>query len=277
MNGLKKFSVLFVLLAVFCSLSFCEAAKKRVAVMPLENVSGYTEQKVAEIMTQQLITAIHGSGNYTVVERFQMDAVLKEQGFQNIAADPEKAVETGKLSGADYMLMGKVTMAEFVNNPVGDLISKFVKLADNFAHGVKCKIKFEFRMVDSATGEVVVASTVEGSKSGKSKVEAFDDACKDAAENFLRELQKVNPLVARIVDVSGSDIYIDKGSNDGLREGEMLSIFRESDAIIVDGKIVGMKRNELGKAKVVEVNAEYSVCKVAGSISVQKGDVVKRT
>ena len=132
-------------------------------------------------------------------------------------------------------------------------------------------------MVDSATGEVVVASTVEGSKSGKSKVEAFDDACKDAAENFLRELQKVNPLVARIVDVSGSDIYIDKGSNDGLREGEMLSIFRESDAIIVDGKIVGMKRNELGKAKVVEVNAEYSVCKVAGSISVQKGDVVKRT
>jgi len=276
MRSLKKFSAIFILLMVFCSLNFCEAAKKRVAVMPLENVSGYTEQKVAEIMTQQLITAIHGSGNYTVVERFQMDAVLKEQGFQNITADPAKAVETGKLSGADYMLMGKVTMAEFVSNPVGDFISKFVRVADKFAHNVKCKIKFEFRMVDSATGEVVVASTVEGSQSGKSRPEALDDACKEAAENFLHELQKVNPLVARIIDISGSDIYLDKGSNDGLREGETLSIFRESDAIIVNGKIVGMKRNELGKAKVVEVNAEYSVCKVVGSVNVQKGDVVKR-
>ena len=96
---------------IFCSLNFCEAAKKTIAVMPLENVSGYSDQRVAEIMTEQLLVAIHSSGGYTVVERAQMNQVIKEQGFQNIMTDPNKATELGKLSGADYSLVGKVTMA----------------------------------------------------------------------------------------------------------------------------------------------------------------------
>lgn len=277
MNHFKgKFSVVVIFLLLICQMTFCEAAKKKVAVMPLENVSGYNEQKVADIMTQQLITAIHNSGIYTVVERTQMGAVIKEQGFQNLAANPAKAVELGKLSGADYTLFGKVIVADFINNPVADLIGKFSKLANKFANGVKSKIRFEFRMVDNATGEVVVAATVEGSKSGLTNTDALNSACKDAAENFLKQLQKTNPLVARIADINGTEIYIDKGLNEGLREGEILSIFRETDAIVVNGKIVGMKKNELGKAKVIEVNADYSVCKIIGAVVVRKGDIVRR-
>ena len=276
MEFLKKFSSVAMFLAVIFAVSFCSAAKKTVMVMPLENISGYNEQKVAEIMTQQLITAIHGSGNYTVVERFQTGEILKEQGFQNIAGNPNKSVEQNNFSGADYTLFGKVTMAEFINNPAGALISKLGKLAEKYAHQSKCKIKFEFRLVDNSTGEVVVASTVEGCKSGVTKAEAFNEACKDASENFLREIQKANPLVAKVVEISGQELYIDKGSHDGLREGETLVILRESDAIIVNGKIVGMKRQELGKAKVIEINAEYSICKVVEGVGIRKGDVLKR-
>lgn len=276
MRDLKNFLAVILFFFVFCPISFCSAAKKTVAVMPLENVSGYNEQRVADIMTQQLITAIHNSGNYTVVERDQMGNILKEQGFQNIAGNPEKSVEQGKLAGANYTLFGKVVMAEFVNNPVGDLISKLGQFAKKFAHGVRCKIKFEFRLVDNETGEVAVAATAEGSKSGTTNAEALNEACKDTAENFLRELQKVNPFSARIAGISGSSIYIDKGANDGLREGETLLIFRESDAIIVNGKIVGMKQKELGKAKVSEVNTDYSICKIIEGDGIKKGDIVKR-
>ena len=113
---LRKIIAAMSAIAIICSLNLCEA-KKVVAVMPLENVSGYDEELVAEIMTEQLIVAIHASGLYTVVERAQMGTILREQGFQNIAVDPSQAVELGKLTGADYSMIGKVTMAVAEVNP----------------------------------------------------------------------------------------------------------------------------------------------------------------
>lgn len=282
----KIFSaVLAVVIA--CSLNFCAAAKKSVAVMPLENVSGYSEYKVAEIMTEQLIVAIQASGTYTQVERAQLGAVIREQGFQNIAVDTSKAVELGKLMGADYSMLGKVTMATVGNNPTATAVAQIGGLiglgelgaaAEFYVHQFKGKIAFEFRFVDNETGEVVLAKTVEGSKSGATVTDAFNNACKTAAENFLKELDGLNPFRARVADVHGSDVYIDQGSDSGLRRGETLIVAREGAPIVVNGRVVAMRQTEIGKVKVVEVNADYAVCRASDKTSgIQKGDVVKRS
>ena len=263
------------------------AAKKSVAVMPLENVSGYDEEKVAEIMTEQLIVAIHSAGIYTVVERTQLGAILREQGFQNVAVDPDKAVELGKLSGADYTLVGKVTMAFIEQNPTAHAVATIgaalglggiQETAGGFIHKFKGKIGLEYRLVDNTTGEIITAKIVEGNKSGSSVASAFHNACKNAADNFLKDIDGVNPFRARVAEISGADIYIDRGSDSGLRRGEILIVARETSPIIVNGKVVGMKQNEVGKIKVVEVNSDYAICKAEEhSNAIQKGDIVKRS
>ena len=286
-NFMRKIFAAMSAVIIVCSLNFCEAAKKIVAVMPLENVSGYEEEKVAEIMTEQLIFAIHSSGIYTVVERAQMGTVLREQGFQNIAVDPSQAVELGKLSGADYTMVGKVTMAVVENNPTASAVAQLSSvlglgdigdMADRYVHKFKGKIAVEFRFVDNTTGEVIVAHAVEGKKSGSSMSDAINNACKNAAENFLKDIDGINPFRARIAAISGADIYIDQGSDSGLRRGETLIVAREDEPIVVNGKIVAMKQTELGKIKVVELNAEYAVCRAEGDSSmIHKGDIVKRS
>ncbi|MBR6713361.1 MAG: hypothetical protein IKI76_10275 [Selenomonadaceae bacterium] len=282
---LRKIIAAMSALAIICSLNLCEA-KKVVAVMPLENVSGYDEELVAEIMTEQLIVAIHSSGLYTVVERAQMGTILREQGFQNIAVDPSQAVELGKLTGADYSMIGKVTMAVAEVNPTLTAVtglSNIFKLEGlgeivaEHVHKVKGRIALEFRLVDNTTGEIIMAKTVEGSKSGSTANAAFNNACKVAADNFLKELDSINPFRARVAAINGSDIYIDQGSNAGLRVGDILIVARESEPIVVNGKIVAMKQNEIGKVKVVEVNSDYAVCRSEGlGNSICQGDVVKR-
>ena len=282
-----RFFVATLAALILCSLNLCEAAKKTIAVMPLENVSGYSEQRVAEIMTEQLLVAIHSSGNYTVLERTQMGTVLKEQGFQNIAGDPNKISEMGKLTGADYTLVGKVTMTVVGNNPTAGTVSKISDMfglgdlgrtAGNYVNKFKSKIELEIRFVDNTTGEIIIAKTLEGSKSGATQVEALNAACKAAAENFLRDLDEVNPFRARIAEISGDDVYIDRGSADGLRRGEVLIVAREGDPIVVNGKVVAVKQTNVGKIKVVEVNADYAVCKKEGlSNDIRKGDIVKRS
>lgn len=283
---LRKVAAVMLAVVIISTLNICAASKKIVAVMPLENLSGYDEEQVAEIMTEQLIVALHTSGVYTVVERVQMGTVIKEQGFQNIAVDPSKAVELGKLSGADYSMLGKVTMAIVEDNPTASAVAQIGewfnlgdigKTAERYVHKLKGRIRFEFRFVDNTTGEVVLAKTVEGSKSGSNVTDAINAACKNAAENFLRELDGVNPFRARVADVYGSNVYIDKGAESGLRCGETLIVAREGEPVIVNGRIVAMRQEEVGKIKVVEVNADYAVCKVTGETNdIKKGDVVKR-
>ena len=291
MNLARKIFSAVMAAIILVSLNFCEASRKIIAVMPLENVSGYEEQKVAEIMTEQLIVALHSSGSYTVVERTQMGTILKEQEFQNIAVEPSKAIELGKIIGADYSMIGKVTMAMVDSNPTADTVARLGELigleeigleelgaaADKYVHKFKGKIMLEFRFVNNTTGEIILAKTVEGSKSGSNEVNAFNNACKQAAENFLREIDSLNPFVARVADIDGENIYIDQGSENGLRCGEKLTVSRESSPIIVNGKVVGMKKNEIGKVKVIEVNLDYAICKVDDKkMDVQKGDVVRR-
>ena len=285
-NLIKKLFAVMSAVIIICSLNFCEAAKKVVAVMPLENVSGYEEEKIAEIMTEQLIVAIHSSGNYTVVERLQMGAILREQGFQNIAVDPSQAVELGKLSGANYSLVGKVTMAVIEDNPTASAVAQLSSLfgledigamAGQYVNKFKGKIALEFRFVDNTTGEIIIAGTVEGNKSGSSISDAFNNACKNAAENFLKQLDNINPFRARIAEINGADIYIDQGSEAGLRLGETLIVARESTPIIVNGRTVGMKQNEVCRVKVVEVNSDYAICRAEGmSGTIHRGDIVKR-
>lgn len=264
----------------------CAAAPKLVAIMPLENISGYEAEKVAEIMTEQLIIAIHYSGTYRVVERAQLGAILREQGFQNIAVDPNQAVELGKLSGADYSLVGKVTMAAIEENMTSTAITtigaalgleEVSKTAGSFVNKFRGRVGFEYHLVDNTTGEIIAAKSIEGTKTGSSVAAAFHNACKSAADNFLKEVSNINPFRARIAEIDGENIYIDRGADGGLRQGDILIVCRESSPIVVNGKIVGMKQNEVGKIKVVEAYSDYAICKAESHASnIHKGDIVKR-
>ena len=287
---LKIFSMMTVVVLIFCTGASVKAAKKVVAVMPLENVSGFAEYRVAEVMTENLMVTIANSGLYTVSERIQAGTILREAGWQNLTSS--NPVEMGEMTGADYSVIGKVTMATFMRSEtnsilgiVGDIFTKRgnTQMADvagygqALSNGLKARVAMDVRFVNNKTGEVVFAKTFEGIKSGKNPETALNAACKAAAQNFLKEIQSVNPFAARVVGISGNEIYIDEGFESGIHKGETLIIARESTPIIAKGKIIAMKTNAICKVKVIEVNADYSICKAESNISaIREGDIVKR-
>ena len=277
----KFFGAVAVMLLMFCITVSVEAAKKVVAIMPLENVSGYNASNVAQIMTEQLINVIHNSGQYSVIETTQRGAVMRQQGFENIVGGQE--VDFGNQTNSDYTVVGKVIMATITQNQTKNLIGALFgnqgnnNALINLANGRKAKVELDVRFVDNKSGQVVFSKTFTGSKSGQNDAMALSGACREAAENFLKELQGVNPMMARVAEIYGDKIYIDQGSASGLRQGETLIISREGAPIVVNGKIVDMRRDDICKAKVIEVNAEYSICKADKTSAVQKGDVVRRS
>ena len=291
----KKFlTAVLALTVILYGATSAYAAKKTVAVIPLESFGDDVSRRAAQIMSEQLISVIQNSGVFAVVERTQAGAILREQGFQNIAS--ESPVEMGKMTGADYSVLGSVTLASVAEDEskgmdfIGLLINAGVQEDDDSKMGKAAvflkdmlnsryigKVALDIRFADNKTGEIIFAKTFEGENSGKDADIVLHDACKDAAEKIFNEMKNENPFSARVEDFFGDNIYIDCGTIDGLRVGEPLLISREGEPIVVRGKIVGMKNFEVGRVQVVEVNSDYSVCKIlVGHGLIRKGDIVKR-
>jgi len=259
-----------------------EAAPKKVAVMPFQNVSGSNTRRVAEIMTDQVTVALANSGTYTVLERTQLAHVIKEMNFQwSGMVDPSQAIEFGRMSGTDYTIVGKVLMANVFQNSASGLYKNVLGGRNPFSGFIakyKGKVTLDVRFIDNTTGELRFAKTIEGSKSGNDRTSCLNDACREAAENVLAEIQRMNPFTGTIIDSEAGTVYIDKGLDAGIRKGEILVVFTEGRPIrLPDGQIVAVKTNEVGKIKVTEVNSNYSIGKVvSGGDNVVKNAKVKR-
>ena len=78
---------------------------KYIAVLDLEPM-GISDME-SQILTQALTSEIIEAGGYTVVERANIEKILKEQKFQHSGCtDSECAVEIGQLLNADFTVMG---------------------------------------------------------------------------------------------------------------------------------------------------------------------------
>ena len=103
--NIKIFATAFLSLFLISSSLFAE--KMRIAVMNFEakGVSRSIANNVSELIRGEMIN----TGKYIVIERSQMDQIIKEQGLQQTGcSDVSCAVEVGKILSAQKILVGSV-------------------------------------------------------------------------------------------------------------------------------------------------------------------------
>ena len=112
-------------------------AGKYIAVLDLEPM-GISDME-SQILTQALTSNIIDAGDYTVVERANIEKILKEQKFQHSGCtDAECAVEIGQLLNSDYIVTGSV-------NKFGDTYAVDARLIDvGLGKGI-ISAKFSYR------------------------------------------------------------------------------------------------------------------------------------
>jgi len=164
----------------------CVFAKDIIAVLELEQ-KGLTKQE-AEILTDRLITKLISIGKYQVVERNNMDKILKEQKFQNSGCtDSECAVEIGQLLNTDFIVIGSV-------GKFGSTYSIDSRLID-VAQG-KSLISAEF----SKKGEIDVLLTT-----GITSI--ANQLCELHFEENAKPMQVISPPVTKFKPKSPSSQY----------------------------------------------------------------------
>ncbi|MEK6794259.1 MAG: CsgG/HfaB family protein [Spirochaetota bacterium] len=216
---------------------FAAEKKPRVAVLAFnaKGVSTLEAETVTELFSSELVS----SRAFDVLDRANMDNILKEQQFQQTGCtETACAVKLGKLLNVEFMIYGSVmnvgdkfyVSANMINIETSKIEKSGKEIADSFKE-INSAIR---RLIEKLTGV-----TMEESEKG-TKIKYF----------------------GRITSVNGNEVTMNAGYDDGVRPGE--------DYIVLSGRKVkrrndqsGMmenvnERTEIGKLRFVTVNATDS-------------------
>lgn len=145
--------------------------KPFIAVFPFEDANARTEfTKLGQTLTEMLITALIQGDQFNVMERVQLEKILKEQSLtQSGVIDAETAIEVGKLSGLEGVVVGSVSQ-------------------------LKTAIEADARLIQVETGKALAAAS--------SSVNRVDDI-RGLANDLARQLSAKAYLIVPETDSTG--------------------------------------------------------------------------
>jgi curli biogenesis system outer membrane secretion channel CsgG len=160
-----KRCILFFILAVFVLTignSYAEE-KPRIGVLRFtNNVAGLywwhssVADDLADLLTSELVT----TRAFQILERKEINAVFSEQDLSASGrVSQETMVQMKKLKGAKYLIAGTVSAFEESGSTGGGIRFKGLSLG---AKKSEVYIAVDVKIVDTETGEVVDARTIEG-------------------------------------------------------------------------------------------------------------------
>ena len=154
--------------ALLCISAVAAAAGPTIGVAEFRNKAnaGWWNSRVGWDLADTVTNELAASGSFTVVERSNLEPVLREQDLTDYGrVRAGTGAEIGKLTGAQYLVLGSLSAyEEDVKGTGGGIGFKGVRLG-----GKKNEVYLavDLRVVDTTSGEVAFTRTVEARTGGK--------------------------------------------------------------------------------------------------------------
>lgn len=266
-------------------------AKIRIAVSNFENNSTWSwwGDNLGRAAADELATQLVQTGKFTVIERAQLDAILREQNLgASGAVTSATAAKVGKLLGVQLLLTGSITAFSIKRTSIG-----LRGIGGSYSNA---ESKVDARLVNTDTGEVMIVAVGQGNKrmgggyfKGVSAEQTFDqgaaqEALRPAVEQVVvklteqtASLQSMTPAApeGQIVSTRAGSYYINRGAGAGVKMGQKFQVHHVVDEIKdADGRLLDKVIEQTGVLEVTQVLANSAVCKlVSGKAAVN--DTVK--
>jgi curli biogenesis system outer membrane secretion channel CsgG len=141
--------------------------KPVLAVLKFQDESGVMPLQggVGRVLTNILGTELAAREAFTVVERRKLAAILEEQDLaQSGRLKPGEGAKIGQLTGAQYLVMGTITA--FEENEKTEVSGGVFRRGKVESVSEGAYLAVDLRVVDTTSGEVAFARTIEGRTEG---------------------------------------------------------------------------------------------------------------
>ncbi len=268
-----------------------EDGKVRIAVVDFGNNSTWNHwgPRLGEAAANELATQLVQSGDFSVIERSRLEAIMAEQRLgQSGAVDASTAAEVGKLLGVQAIVTGAVT--SFSIDQTGGGIGPFQ------ASFGEAESQLDVRLVNTTTGEIMMAVESSGKEGfGGARFEdvnfqrSYDagiaqKALRPAVQEAVTRISEMKSQLAAIepeappgevVGTGDNGVYIDRGENFDVETGQRFDVYRVVDEIrSSDGELLDTVTEKVGVIEVTRVLSQSSVCRVVSG-DAGEGDEIR--
>jgi curli biogenesis system outer membrane secretion channel CsgG len=272
--------------------------KKRIAVVNFEDKAHYGHN-IGQGIADMLVTKLVESKKYLVVERNELDAILKEQGLgQSGLVTQQSAAKVGQLLGVEMIVTGSISEFGEKKSKVGGGIGSL----GGFNIGVATKtarVAVDIRLVNTNTGEIVAAKSADGedSSTGLDNVGIEDVnfhnsttwdntqlgiASRIAIEkcvNYINEGMSGIPWEGKIIKATEGTVYMKPGSKGGVQPGMKFGVYRPGEELIDPdtGLSLGSEESKIGEIEYLSDVADGKAGKaiVKSGTGMQTGDLIR--
>jgi curli biogenesis system outer membrane secretion channel CsgG len=281
-------------------------AKPRVAVIEFKNkVSGWSWgwYHAGEQTQDMFVTELVKRGSYRVIEREQLKAIMQEKGLALSGdLDPKTAMKVGKLLGVEYIITGALTelgvQKTGVNVPGGLL--RGLPSVNVGSSKMDCAI--DARAFSVTTGEIVWADSakeqssdskvyVAGAGGGVDDQRKLDHLIRPVVVKLADSLSKkslatsgaggagdASGVAGKIARVDGGVIYLNVGSEAGVKEGDEFNVVRMGNPIKDPdtGEVLGQNETKVGRVKIDKImGPRLSTARPVSGKEFKAGDAIK--
>jgi len=295
---MKRFitlTMILAVLAIFANIPAADAAGKkiRVAVVDFANNSTWSwwGDKLGEAANDEFVTQLVNSGEFSVIERQKLQSILSEQGLgASGAVTASTAPKIGKLLGVQLIFTGSITAFSIKTTGGG-----FGGIGGSFT---KAESKLDVRMIDTTTGEILLAAEGAGNKKmGGVGIKGFNfeqnydqgvaqEALRPAIEQVTQKVLAQKDKLAELAPVSGSgkvlkvasptQVYIDGGQEGGINVGDVFQVYHVTDEIKdEDGNVLDTVTARVGEIIVTKVLSKSAIAETKSG-KVQAGDQYRK-
>lgn len=283
-----------------------DAAKPRVAVLEFKNkAQGYSWYQAGQAAQDMLVTELVKKGEFRVMEREQLAAIMEEKHLSLSGdIDPKTAVKVGKMIGVEYLITGAVTelgVADRSANVPGGIFGG--RLPSVNVRSQRMDAAVDARAFSTSTGEIVWADTARESTSDSSVYVAGAGGGVDDHRKVDRILRPVvvklaeslsqkklttsglggatdaSGVAGKIARSDGGTIYLNVGSEAGVKEGDEFDVFRMGEPIKDPdtGEVLGANERKVGRIKVNAVmGPRLSKASGVSGSGFKAGDTLKK-
>jgi hypothetical protein len=263
-----------------------QTGRVKIALMPAktqQNSYAFLNQTISgdtlsSLFSQRLVAGLTQTNKFAVLDRESIDDFVREKdmlfSFDAPLGEQAKLAET---IGADYLLVGTITQAEILR------IDRYLKAANYTARKFKARFNFDYRLVDSSTKQVVLASSaqkyledeqVRALADEQNPVEWDPAQVRDAFISIV-----ANDVIAAIIDrvypisvaaVQGDGQIILNQGGQRMKNGMLLDVFTLGKEILDNdtGESLGRIESQVATIEVQNVSHTMSTAKVvAGDVS----------
>lgn len=273
--------------------------KRKIAVLKFEDraPNHWYKYDLGQGMSDMLVTELVKSNNFIVIEREMLDKILDEQKLgQTGLLSPNAATKVGKLLGVSAIVAGGIT--EFGVKDSGGRVGGWALGAatGGLVSGLgmttyTARVAVDARMIDTSTGEIIMADTASDEQSD-SKIDFdswsapdvsfgsnnFNDtligkATRNAINNLVAKISisirdksssgNTGPWKGYVLKADGNDVWINAGSDSGIKQGLQLSIMSKGEEIEdAEGQHITIPGSEVATAEVIQVLPKLSKVKI---------------